>query len=60
MPKIMVEIEVSKKDCNDCDYFDFLCSMCTIFNKKVSYVEDKNIHKRCDECKRAEVEEQRH
>lgn len=58
MAKIKAELEVPEKDCNDCDYFDFLCSICTIFNKKVYWDENKDVHKRCDKCKQSEEKEQ--
>ena len=56
MAKIRVEIEVPR-DCRDCEYFDFNLEVCNIFNDDVFYDKDKYIYERCNECKQAEVKD---
>ena len=64
MPKIKVEIEVpSGEYCKDCIYWKRDGNgYCYLFNKELKterlskYWEDTKVH-RCDECKKAEIEE---
>ena len=62
MPKIKVEIEVPRDDCGYCRLLDeFGC--CLLFEKELNHREvldylgfNDDIVERCDECKQAEVE----
>lgn len=55
MPKIKVETEVPK-NCAYCRFFDLLSGRCTLFCKILEVNQNFDLE-RCDECKQAEVKD---
>lgn len=56
MAKIKVEIEVPE-NCKNCMMFDDEYRYCVLFSNYITLDVYNNIFKRCDECKQAEIQD---